>query len=156
MRYDKKETPKRCQELAQLGMTDIEIAKTLNVGHSTLAKWKKKYPELRKAINDGKMGPDEMVEASLFKKTQYKLTTKEIYEVDEKGKKKLIKTETNETPPSDTACIFWLKNRQPLKWRDRKDIDLTVSQKDVDDAAEQIKNDALNYAKGKKSEKKSN
>ncbi|TFH49336.1 MAG: hypothetical protein E4H01_04490 [Lysobacterales bacterium] len=22
-----------------------------------------------------------------------------------------------------TACIFWLKNRQPLKWRDRRDQD---------------------------------
>ena len=25
-------------------------------------------------------------------------------------------------PPDTTACIFWLKNRQPGRWRDRVDV----------------------------------
>jgi hypothetical protein len=25
-------------------------------------------------------------------------------------------------PPDTTACIFWLKNRQPQRWRDRVEV----------------------------------
>ena len=28
------------------------------------------------------------------------------------------------TPPDTTACIFWLKNRQPDKWRDKQDMNI--------------------------------
>ena len=30
-------------------------------------------------------------------------------------------------PADTTAAIFWLKNRQPDKWRDRKEVDATVN-----------------------------
>lgn len=33
-------------------------------------------------------------------------------------------------PPDTTAAIFWLKNRQPEKWRDRKEIDANVNLSD--------------------------
>jgi hypothetical protein len=29
-------------------------------------------------------------------------------------------------PPSDTACIFWLKNRRPDRWRDAWQIEASV------------------------------
>ena len=29
-------------------------------------------------------------------------------------------------PPDPTSMIFWLKNRQPLVWRDKKEIDLNA------------------------------
>jgi hypothetical protein len=28
-------------------------------------------------------------------------------------------------PPSEVACIFWLKNRQPKKWRDKQDVSIS-------------------------------
>lgn len=30
-------------------------------------------------------------------------------------------------PPDTTAAIFWLKNRQPAKWRDKQEVDHTSS-----------------------------
>jgi hypothetical protein len=33
-------------------------------------------------------------------------------------------------PPDTTAAIFWLKNRQPDKWRDRQEIDNNIGNKD--------------------------
>ena len=30
-------------------------------------------------------------------------------------------------PPDTTAAIFWLKNRQPEKWRDKKEVDANVN-----------------------------
>lgn len=35
----------------------------------------------------------------------------------------------NELPPDTTALIFWLKNRQPEKWRDTKEINADVNAK---------------------------
>lgn len=29
-------------------------------------------------------------------------------------------------PPDTTAAIFWLKNRQPAKWRDKKEVENLV------------------------------
>ena len=29
-------------------------------------------------------------------------------------------------PPDTTAAIFWLKNRQPGKWRDKKEVENQV------------------------------
>jgi hypothetical protein len=36
--------------------------------------------------------------------------------------------------PDTTAAIFWLKNRQPSQWRDKQEVELTVS----DDIAEML------------------
>lgn len=35
---------------------------------------------------------------------------------------------TEHYPPDTTACIFWLKNRQPRKWRDRQEIEHDISE----------------------------
>ena len=34
---------------------------------------------------------------------------------------------TEHYPPDTTAAIFWLKNRQPEKWRDKKEVDANVN-----------------------------
>ena len=28
-------------------------------------------------------------------------------------------------PPDPTACIFWLKNRKPKDWKDKRELDIT-------------------------------
>ncbi len=30
---------------------------------------------------------------------------------------------TERYPPDTAACIFWLKNRQPDKWKDKQDLE---------------------------------
>ena len=32
-------------------------------------------------------------------------------------------------PPDSTAMIFWLKNRQPKRWRDKKEVDGNINVK---------------------------
>jgi len=29
-------------------------------------------------------------------------------------------------PPDTTAAIFWLKNRQPAKWREKQEVETTI------------------------------
>lgn len=38
-------------------------------------------------------------------------------------------------PPDTTSCIFWLKNRQKDKWRDKTEQEVTVN----DGIAERLK-----------------
>lgn len=41
---------------------------------------------------------------------------------DNNGELVVTKTVTKEVVPDTTAQIFWLKNRRPDLWRDRKDV----------------------------------
>ena len=68
------------------------------------------------------------------------------YEYEEKTYEngKLVKVVKKQQPPDVTAQIFWLKNRNPEKWRDTKNIDvkgeLTVSAMDKLKAAREKAN----------------
>ena len=52
-------------------------------------------------------------------------TKKTIIEIDKKGKRteKRVEDGTQYIPPSDTAMIFYLKNRSPIKWRDKQELE---------------------------------
>lgn len=97
---------------ARDGLTDAEIARRIGISERTLYRWKNyeiygdgpaKAP-IRNALKDGKEVVDYAVESVLLKKAMEGDTT---------------------------AMIFWLKNRQPGKWRDRQ-ID-PVKEADVED-----------------------
>ncbi|PWM22733.1 MAG: transposase [Oscillospiraceae bacterium] len=80
------------QGWARDGLTDEQIAKNLQIGVSTLYRWKEEHPPIREAIKRGKEVVDYEVENALLKKA---------------------------LNGDVTAQIFWLKNRRSLQWRDR-------------------------------------
>ncbi len=114
--------------MARAGQTDAEIAKELKCSRSTLANWKKQFPEFAEALGQGKEIVDHMVEDALLKRAlgyEYK-ETKEEREPGENGEMKLLKrtVTTKMVIPDTTAQIFWLKNRDPEHWRDKHDLDV--------------------------------
>lgn len=146
--------------LARLGKTNNEIAEYFNVNRDTIYNWQKKYPAFKDALNKNKEFVDFVVEDSLLKKAIGGETIKEITfeKVDNKMnleltpdglittdtyKKKIV---TKETVADTTACIFWLKNRQPKKWRDKQEVTQTntnidITDKDIiDEVVNKIKN----------------
>ncbi|MBY0473696.1 MAG: hypothetical protein K2Q13_01390 [Nitrosomonas sp.] len=100
-----------------LGATDTQLAEFFNVAESTINLWKKKQPEFANALRRGKMLADAEVAHALFKRaTGY--SHAETHIACHEGK--IIKTEISKNyAPDTTACIFWLKNRQPKNWRDK-------------------------------------
>ncbi len=101
----------------RLGMTDIEIAEKLNISKSTLNKWKKEHPKFSDSLNCGKQHKDDQVENALLRRALG-------YEHEEEHITSYLgcvtKTPvTKRYPPDATSMIFWLKNRQPQKWRDK-------------------------------------
>lgn len=119
---------------ARNGLTDKQIANNIGITEQTLNNWKKSYPSFFESLKKGKEVVDIQVENALLKRAlgySYIETTKELVtDYDpESGKAvgshlEVTKEVTKEVQPDTTAQIFWLKNRKPESWRDKRDVDL--------------------------------
>ena len=94
-----------------LGATEIQLADFFDVNESTIWRWKQTYPDFCNAIKVGKEIADQNVERSLYRKAMgYEFESEKIFCQDGA----IVRASTREfVPPSDTAMIFWLKNRKP-------------------------------------------
>lgn len=106
------------------GLDMKQISKKLDINISTLYKYKNNYRELEEALKRGREVADIEVENSLYKRAMGFNIHEVRKEVDSDGKVKTVVT-TKEVVPDTTAIIFWLKNRKPAVWRDRKQIENT-------------------------------
>ena len=102
----KPEYAEQAYKLCLLGATDSTLADFFNVEIRTINRWKHDYEEFKNALDNGKIIADSNVAKSLYNRANGAII------VDEDGKIKQL-------PPDTTACIFWLKNRQSQKWRDK-------------------------------------
>ena len=104
------------EDWARMGLTDEQIAHNMGISRSTLSEYKVKYKDIADTLKKGKDVIDIQVENALLKSA---------------------------LEGSNTAQIFWLKNRRPDRWRDKRDVDVTTSQIDkLDDILAQIKEGA--------------
>lgn len=113
---------------ARNGLTDEQIASNMGVAYSTLRVWRDKYSALSAALKKGKEIVDIQVENALLKRAlgyTYKETTREAQFNPQTEQYEMVVTKevTKEVVPDTTAQIFWLKNRKPEEWRDKKDIE---------------------------------
>lgn len=107
----------QARKLAELGATDIEIADFLQIDVATLNRWKASNADFCASIKAGKDVADERVARSLYHKAVgYSYDAVKIMQADGAP---LIVPYREHVPPSDTAAIFWLKNRRKDEWRDR-------------------------------------
>ncbi|HEH9820657.1 TPA: helix-turn-helix domain-containing protein, partial [Pasteurella multocida] len=121
----KSEYVAQVKKLCLLGATDKDIANFFEVSESTLNNWKNEYPEFLESIKKGKMLADANVAERLYKRALgYEAPDVDIRVIENK----IVETPLiKHYPPDPTSAIFWLKNRQPEKWRDKQVIDHTNS-----------------------------
>ncbi|NTU49297.1 MAG: hypothetical protein HGA87_00110 [Desulfobulbaceae bacterium] len=117
------EFPQLVEMYLREGMTEAQAAKKLGVSVATFETYKNRYLEFLEAIKRGKAPVDFEVENALLKRALgYKVD--DIHVSNYMGDvtiTPIIKV----YPPDVTAAIFWLKNRQPARWRDVKGVELT-------------------------------
>lgn len=122
----KEEYAEQAYKLCLLGATDKELADFFEVNEDTINEWKKKHEEFSEALKRGKVEADSVIASKLYHRAKG-------YE------HKAVKFATHEGmitdqveyiehyPPDTTAAIFWLKNRQPAKWRDKQEQEVTAT-----------------------------
>lgn len=124
---------------ARNGLTDEQIAKNIGINRTTLYDWKKKEINIADALKKGKEVVDFEVENALLKKALgYTITLKEE-KLDKDGCIHTLEKDVH-IPPDTTAQIFWLKNRQVKKWRDKVEIADNDAIKKLDELLEAQRN----------------
>ena len=124
---------------ARDGLTDEQIAKNIGIATSTFYEWKKKELEFSESLKKGKEVVDFEVENALLKKALGYTITLNKQRVTKDGDVVDI-TEEVHVPPDTTAQIFWLKNRQVKKWRDKVEIADNEAIKKLDELLEAQRN----------------
>lgn len=109
---------------ARDGLTDEQIAENIGISRSTLSKWKNEYSDISDTLKRGKEVIDRQVENALLKRAlgyEYTEVTKELTDAGMQTTKKVAK----QVAPDTTAQIFWLKNRKPNEWRDKRETEVS-------------------------------
>lgn len=115
----KEEYLEQATKLCRLGATDKEIADFFGVAESTLNKWKLEKPGFSESLKAGKMLADARVAEALFSRaTGY--SHPDVHISSYMGDVTVTPI-TKHYPPETLACIYWLKNRQPEIWRDKRE-----------------------------------
>lgn len=123
----KKQGQDKLEEWGKAGLSDAQIAKNIGISRSTYYEWLKLYPDISDAIKKGKELADKEVENALYKSAlgyDYEEVQIETRSVGEK-EYQVRRVTRKSVQPNVTAQIFWLKNRMPNEWKDRRDISLT-------------------------------
>ena len=127
----------RIEGWARDGLSMEQIAHNMGVGVSTLREWQNKHSAILEAIKKGKKPADLEVENALFKSAcgyEVEETTEELRFNKKTHSYEMVVTKRvrKHVPPSNTAQIFWLKNRMPDKWRDRIETKTTLVKDETD------------------------
>ena len=112
----------QARKLCNLGATDAEIANFFEVSVRTIYSWKLQHDEFLQALKRGKDEYDDLVEKRLFSRAVgYSQDAVKIF-MPAGADEPVYAPYTEHVPPDVTAAIFWLKNRRPDQWRDRKEL----------------------------------
>lgn len=104
---------------ARDGYTNLDIANKLGISHESFYKYQREYVEFSDALKKGKEVIDFEVENALLKRAFGYEYDEVTYENGEETKRV-----TKQVAPDTTAQIFWLKNRKPKEWRDKREYNI--------------------------------
>lgn len=120
----------KVQGWARDGLSNEQIAHNIGITAKTLCEWQNRFSEFRNAIKKGKEVVDREVENALLKRAMGYETVEEVEEpVEDKEtgevQMRVTKRVKKQIAPDVTAQIFWLKNRKPEEFRDKRDVGLS-------------------------------
>lgn len=122
----------KVQGWARDGLSNEQIAHNIGINKDTLYEWQKRFSDFSDALKKGKEVVDREVENALLKRAmgyEYTEVTQEPVENKDTGEVRMQVTKrvTKQIAPDVTAQIFWLKNRKPEEFRDKRDVELSGS-----------------------------
>ena len=113
----------QARKLCLLGAGDEQLADFFEIDEETLNGWMAARQDFHAAVTEGRAELDGAVERSLIQRALgYSHSEEKVFAYQ--GKAIVVSTKKH-YPPDTAACIFWLKNRQPERWRDKHDHEHT-------------------------------
>lgn len=110
-------------KLCLLGAKDKEIAEFFGVTESTLNLWKQVHEEFSESMRAGKEEADATIAKSLYHRAKG-YEHPEVHVSNYQGSITLTPL-VKHYPPDTQAASLWLRNRQPARWRDKVDHELS-------------------------------
>lgn len=124
----------RITNWAANGLTDAEIAKSMGIRRETLSVWKQKHTNISNAIKSGRLMACEVIENALFKRATGMVVEDTVEEYrgelrDGKPSNGTVvrRTTKRHVPPDTGALIFYLKNRMPDRYSDRRTMEVEAA-----------------------------
>jgi len=106
---------KACTE----GATNATLATRLAVARGTVDNWIATIPEFGEAVRKGRAIADDAVVSALYARaTGFKQPAIKFFHYRGETKRE---EHTVHLPPDTHACIFWLRNRRPEEWREKRE-----------------------------------
>jgi hypothetical protein len=113
------------RRLALLGATDQEMADALGIDQVTLDRWKTRRKEFRGAIEQGKIQADAEIAQSLFNRARgYRHEATKIF-MPAGSEAPVYAPYVKYYPPDTNAALAWLSRRQPDRWKERQQVDIS-------------------------------
>ena len=110
---------------ARDGLVYREIAHNIGIAESTLREWKEKHPSISEALSRGREVADIVIENALYKRALG--YTQEIRrEAVTKNGEVVSLREQVHFPPDYNSARFWLTNRRPDLWKDKRETSVSA------------------------------
>lgn len=120
----KEEYNVQAYKLTLLGATDKELADFFEVSYDTIQEWKRIHEGFSYSLKEGKQIADATISESLYKSANgYMHEDTDIRVINNEI---VVTPIVKYYPPNPTSLIFWLKNRQSAKWRDKTEQSATM------------------------------
>lgn len=119
----KEHYPEQARKLCLLGATDQELADFFDVCEATINNWKLEYPEFLESIKKGKLQADANVADRLYQRAMG-FEHDDVHVSNYQGEVTLTPIRKIHAPDTG-AAVFWLKNRQSKKWREKQEVEHT-------------------------------
>lgn len=115
-----------------LGATNEQLGVFLGVSTSTIDDWIANNEEFSGAVKEGRQNADVEVVKSFYENAKGYITKAfrpiKVKKWNSEAQRLVDEVEIHEEivehPPNVQAGIFWLKNRQPKFWKDKREVEL--------------------------------
>ena len=126
------EYARQAKVACELGATDDELARLFDVSTRTIYRWKLEHEEFCQSIKVAKEFADDRVERALYQKAVgYEIEAVKVF-MPAGHKDPVYAPYIERHGPDASAASFWLKNRRSQDWRDKQEVEHSVT----DDVAE--------------------
>lgn len=116
----KPEYIEQARKLYKKGFTDYEVADFFETTKTTIRNWAAACPDFERARKDAKEVADREVVRALHERAMgYDIPVEKIFCKD--GVVTRVMTKEH-IPPDPKAAKYWLENRDPEKWRTRREF----------------------------------